>query len=85
MIIEPRNSQCSAVQRLGLNVEKLEQVTSESTKNWFNKNPDNAAKKIYPKEIFRVAKLEERYLNSEVGKLALRVSFSCALRADFLS
>jgi hypothetical protein len=69
MIIEPRNSQCATVQKLGLNVEKLEQVTNESMKNWFKENPDNAAKKVYLKEIFRVARLEERYKNGEVGRL----------------
>jgi elongation factor P--beta-lysine ligase len=84
MIIEPRNSQCATVQKLGLNVEKLEQVTNESMKNWFKENPDNAAKKIYLKEIFRVARVEERYRNGEVGTGAIRVSFFCASTADIL-
>lgn len=68
MIIEPRENQCPTVQKLGLNVSKLETVTKESMKNWFKESPDNAAKEVHMTEIFRVAKLEERFKNGEVGK-----------------
>lgn len=70
MIIEPRSTQCPAVHKLGLNVDKLEQVTNESLKNWFKEKPGNAEKKVHLREIFKVARLEERYRDGGVGKLA---------------
>ena len=68
MIVEPRANQCATVQKLGLNVAKLEEVTNESMKNWFKESPDNAAKEVYLQEIFRVARAEERCKNGESGK-----------------
>jgi hypothetical protein len=70
MIVEPREKQCPTVQKLGLNVKKLEEATMESMSNWFNdkEHPENAAKRVYLKEIFKVAKAEERYKNGEIGK-----------------
>jgi hypothetical protein len=71
MIIEPRENQHSTVQKLGLNVKKLEEVTMEAMSNWFNdkEHPENAQKKLYLKEIFKIAKAEERYKNGEIGEL----------------
>jgi hypothetical protein len=44
----------------------------ELVTNWFSdkEHPENAAKKILLKEIFKVAKAEERYKNGELGKVA---------------
>ncbi|KAG0652329.1 Uncharacterized protein D0Z07_1411 [Hyphodiscus hymeniophilus] len=70
MIIEPFNSQCEAVRKSGLNVQKLEDVTMEAMSAWFNDSdhPGNLAKKPFLKEIFKVAKAEERYRNGEIDK-----------------
>jgi hypothetical protein len=70
LIIEPYERQCPAVQKLRLNVRKLEEVTMEAMTSWFN-DPDhmeNLSKKPFLKEIFKVAKAEERYKNGEIGK-----------------
>jgi hypothetical protein len=69
MIIEPYEKQCSTVQKLRLNVQKLEEVTMEVMSTWFNdpEHPENLSKKPYLKEIFKVAKAEERYKNGEIG------------------
>jgi hypothetical protein len=69
MIVEPRERQCPSVQKLELNIETLRRVTEEAMKNWFKESPDNAAKEVHLKEIFKVARLEERFRNGEVGKL----------------
>ena len=43
----------------------------EAMSAWFNDtdHPGNLAKKPYLKEIFKVAKAEERYKNGEIGKI----------------
>jgi hypothetical protein len=71
MIVEPPEKQCPTVQKLGLNVRKLEEVTMEAMSNWFNdkEHPENAQKRPFLKEIFKIAKAEERYKNGEIGKL----------------
>lgn len=68
MIVEPRQTQQQAVQKLGLNVKKLEDVTFEAMNNWFNDkdHPANAQKRPFLKEIFKVAKQQERYKNGEI-------------------
>lgn len=45
----------------------------EAMSNWFNDkdHPDNATKRPFLKEIFKVAKAEERYKNGEIGKSSL--------------
>jgi hypothetical protein len=70
MIVQPHAKQHSSVQKVSLTVRKLEEVTNEAMSIWFGdtEHPENKNKKVYLKEIFRVAKLEERYLNGEVGK-----------------
>jgi hypothetical protein len=81
MIVEPREKQCTTVQKLGLNIRKLEQAM-ESVANWFSdsEHPENAAKKVLLKEIFKVAKAEERYKNGELGKVAP----FCTIRSEDL-
>lgn len=70
MIVEPPHKQCATVQKLGLNVKKLEEVTMEAMSNFFNdkEHPENAQKRVFLKEIFKVAKAQERYKNGEIGK-----------------
>jgi hypothetical protein len=70
LIVEPANNQCPAVQKLALNVKKLEEVTMEALSNWFSDkdHPENAQKKTYLKEIFKVAKAQERFKDGGIGK-----------------
>lgn len=68
--MKPAHEQHPTVQKLGLNVRKLEEVTMEAMSNWFSdtEHPENGSKKPFLKEIFRIARAEERYLNGEIGK-----------------
>lgn len=77
MIIEPYHKQCSAVQKLNLNVKKLEEVTMEAMSNWFTEkdHPENSAKKPFLKEIFKVARMEEQYKNGERGWYLFLLSY----------
>jgi hypothetical protein len=82
MIVEPPHKQCATVQKLGLNVKKLEEVTMETMSIWFNDkdHPENATKRPFLREIFKIAKAEERYKNGEIGKLRLQMSFDLNLQ-----
>ena len=82
MIVEPREKQCATVKKLGLSIKKLEEATTESMLHWFNdsEHPENAAKKIIMKEIFEVAKAEERYKSGETSTTAP----FCAIRSKDL-
>ena len=73
MIIAPYEKQCPIVQKSRLNVAKLEEVTMETMSAWFNddKHPNNPLKKAFLKEIFKVAKAEERYKNGEIGNCCM--------------
>lgn len=68
MVIEPPHKQCPTVQKMGLNVRKLEEATMEAMSIWFNDtdHPENLLKKPFLKEIFKVAKAQERYKNGEI-------------------
>lgn len=70
MIIEPYEQQLPVVQKTRLNVAKLEEATMEAMTPWFNDedHPENLAKKPFLKEIFKVAKAQERYKNGEIGE-----------------
>ena len=72
MIVKPIREQHPAIQKLELNVQKLEEVTMEAMSNWFNDKDhiENAQKRPFLKEIFKVAKTEERYRNGEIGMMA---------------
>ncbi|KAF7852433.1 hypothetical protein EAF04_010973 [Stromatinia cepivora] len=85
MIVEPYHKQCPAVQKLNLNVKKLEEVTMEGMSNWFNDkdHPENAAKKPFLKEIFKVARREEQYKNGEItGDTYIQVMYGDRNGAD---
>jgi hypothetical protein len=71
MIVGPRSQQCESVQKQELTVEKLKEVTMESMANWFNDrtNATREDKKNILKEVFKVAEIEERYVNGGVGKI----------------
>lgn len=76
MIIEPTERQNPTIRKLGLNVKKLEESTMEVMSNWFNdkEHPENLQKKKFLKEIFRVAKVQERYKRGEIdGSTAISV------------
>lgn len=75
MVIEPYDKQCPTVQKLRLNVAKLEEVTMEAMSAWFNDDdhPENLSKKPFLKEIFKVAKAEERYKNGEIGESLITI------------
>lgn len=70
--MKPAKDQDPTVQKLGLNVQKLEEVTMEQMNIWFNdkEHPENAQKRPFLKEIFKIARAEERYLNGEIGKIS---------------
>lgn len=71
MVVEPNAKQHPDIQKLNLNVRKLEEVTTEALSGFFSvadkDNNNNARKKPFLKEIFKVAKAEERYRNGEIG------------------
>ncbi|KAG4416876.1 hypothetical protein IFR04_009954 [Cadophora malorum] len=68
MIVEPAAQQHLTVQRLGLNVKKLESATMEVMSPWFadKEHPENELKRPFLKEIFKVARVQERYKNGEI-------------------
>jgi hypothetical protein len=52
-----------------LNVQRLEEITMEELSEWLNiETIENARQKILLKDIFWVAKMEEKYKNGEIGK-----------------
>jgi hypothetical protein len=76
MIVEPSATQHADIQKLHLNIKKLEDVTNEALSSFFSdkENPANGRKKPYLMEIFKVARFEERYKNGEIGKLEIRTN-----------
>ena len=66
-------NQHTDVQKAGLNVEKLEALTNDALYTFFHDkdNTNNAKKEPYLKEIFKVAKQQERFKNGEIGRFAL--------------
>lgn len=69
MIVEPNNRQHPDIQKLNLNVKKLEEITIEALSGFFadKESPANAKKRPFLNEIFRVAKQEERFKKEEIG------------------
>jgi hypothetical protein len=98
MVTEPREKQLSAFQRFGLNVKKLEEVTMEAMSSWFydRDHPENIAKKPFLKEIFQIAKTQERYkcggmrkpkitVTTERNSLTYRTAVTCMAVTYFSS
>lgn len=69
MISEPNHLQHKDIQKQNLNISKLEEATFEALSAFFGdtENPNNAKKKPFLKEIFKVARYQERYKNGEIG------------------
>ncbi|KAG6012597.1 hypothetical protein E4U54_007427 [Claviceps lovelessii] len=66
LVIQPNNKQHSDLQKLGLNVKKLEETTYEALSSFFLDNETNAKKRPYLTEIFKMARQEERYRSGEI-------------------
>jgi len=62
-----------------ITIKGLETYTWAETARWFNgENGKNHNKRIFLEEIFRVAKMEERYRKGELGMLAKHLAISIA-------
>ncbi len=72
MVLEPNHKQHPDIQKLNLNVAKLEEATYEALSGFFmdGENRNNTKKKPYLKELIYIAKNEERYRNGEIGRTA---------------
>lgn len=70
MIVKPNAAQHPDIQKLNLNVAKLEEAALEALSGFFGdtEHPNNSRKKPYLKEIFKVARHQEKYLNGQIGK-----------------
>ncbi|CAK7275487.1 hypothetical protein SEPCBS57363_006711 [Sporothrix epigloea] len=70
MIVLPNSEQHPDIQKLNLNVTKLEEATTEVLSSFFadKDSPNNIKKRPYLKEIFLLAKYEERFKNGEIGE-----------------
>ncbi|KAJ4409682.1 hypothetical protein N0V82_009439 [Gnomoniopsis sp. IMI 355080] len=68
LITTPNRLQHRDLQKLNINVAKLEDATWDALSGFFAdiETPNNMKKKPYLKEIFRVAKYQERYKNGEI-------------------
>ncbi|KAK4455831.1 hypothetical protein QBC34DRAFT_444625 [Podospora aff. communis PSN243] len=68
LIIEPNATQHPDIQKLNIDIAKLEELTMESLSGFFNENDknNNAKKKPYLKEIFKVARHEEQFKRGEI-------------------
>lgn len=76
MISEPNHVQHKDIQKQNLNISKLEEATFEALSAFFGdaENPNNSKKKPYLKEIFKVARYQERFKNGEIGMLTLALA-----------
>jgi hypothetical protein len=70
LVVQPNARQHPDIQKLNLNVAKLEEATTDALSSFFSDkdNTNNIKKKRYLKELFKLAKAEERYNNGEIGK-----------------
>lgn len=68
LVVEPNGKQHNDIQKLGLNVKKLEETTYEALSSFFMDNETNAKKRPYLNEIFKMARQEERFKNGEIGE-----------------
>ncbi|KAB5570377.1 hypothetical protein GE09DRAFT_1217816 [Coniochaeta sp. 2T2.1] len=68
MVVQPNHEQHNDIKKLNLNVKKLEDVTMDALSSFFSdkENNNNSKKKPFLKEIFKVARFEERFLNGEI-------------------
>ncbi|KAF4123186.1 Protein of unknown function (DUF2841) [Geosmithia morbida] len=66
LVVEPNERQHRDIQKLQLNVKKLEECTNEALSGFYAESTTNAGKKQFLNEIFKVAKQQERYKNGEI-------------------
>ncbi|GAO14161.1 hypothetical protein UVI_02037560 [Ustilaginoidea virens] len=66
LVVEPNVRQHGDIQKLGLNVKKLEETSYEALSSFFMDNDTNARKRPYLNEIFKMARQEERFRNGEI-------------------
>ncbi|KAJ6444795.1 kinesin [Purpureocillium lavendulum] len=66
LVVEPNGKQHPDIQKLCLNVKKLEETTNEALSAFFMDNDANAKKRPYLNEIFKMARQEERFKNGEI-------------------
>ncbi|KAK3495149.1 uncharacterized protein B0T23DRAFT_127544 [Neurospora hispaniola] len=68
LIVEPNSQQHPSIRAQELTVAKLEELTMEAMGGFFSDraNPNQAKKKPFLKEIFKVAKVEEQYKRGEI-------------------
>jgi hypothetical protein len=68
LIIEPNATQHPDIQKLNIDIAKLEELTMESLAGFFNESDknNNGKKKPYLKEIFKVARHEEQFKRGEI-------------------
>lgn len=69
LITTPNRMQHPDIRKLNINIAKLEEATWDALSGFFadTDSPNNMKKKPYLKEIFRVAKYQERFKNGEIG------------------
>ena len=69
LIVEPNERQHPAIRKVNLDVTKLAEIAMDALSTWFadKENPANAAKQPLLKELFKLAKAEERYKAGEIG------------------
>ncbi|KAK0100427.1 hypothetical protein ONS95_008375 [Cadophora gregata] len=87
MIVKPTDKQHPCIQKLDLNVKKLESATMEMMSPWFSdkENPGHELRRPFLKEIFKVAKIQERYKRGEIDGTTIvpvRYGESIALEDD---
>ena len=68
-MVERKEDQHDAIKHLNLDVKQLETTTMDCLSNWFKnpEHPKNAEKRPFLREIFKVAKMQERFKNNELG------------------
>ncbi|KAI3337104.1 hypothetical protein HD806DRAFT_542819 [Xylariaceae sp. AK1471] len=71
MLVEPQHKQHHAIRKVNLNLGTLEAVTFEALSTWFSDKatPSNLSKKAVLKEIFKVARQEERFKDNGIDGL----------------
>jgi hypothetical protein len=62
--------QSRTVQNMGLTAKILESAAFDALSGWFTDDqyPENIQKKSFLVDIFKIARVEERYKASEIGK-----------------
>ncbi|KXJ97448.1 hypothetical protein Micbo1qcDRAFT_7936 [Microdochium bolleyi] len=72
LVIQPLESQHPAIRKVNLDVRKLDEITMEALSTFFTdkENPNNEKKRPYLRDIFKVARQEERFGRGEIDPSA---------------